>query len=223
MTRYDAMLGFSESAALLATISPAEKMSWPMFLAQNIHGQTAGYPEIRCDPQFDDIYFNSDHLEHFARTYAKVRLSEKEIEDRVDAFFEKRKAATTTSTEKRCNPVFERLGAVFNNAPCTDKIEIRLGKDGAIKLACEIGKLAAGHDNAANALLTLAMAFRVFKADGPPSEKEISALTSIISEYAEQAFESAEEAKWLSETLFEQLEEAEEAIRAQGRMSESSR
>ncbi len=218
MTGYDAMLGFSESAALLATIFPSEKRSWAMFLAQNIHGQTSGFPAIACAPQFDDIYFNSEHLERFAMSYAKGKLSEKEIENRVDDFFERSKMATTSSSEKRCNPVFERLGEVFKNAPCADKIEIRLDKLEACKLASEIGKLASGQNDAANALLTLAMAFRVFKADGPPSEKEVGALLNIISEHAERAFESSEEAKWLSESLFEQLEDAEEAIRSRGRL-----
>lgn len=222
MTGYDAMLGFSESAALLATIFPTEKNSWPMFLAQNIHGQTPGYLAIRCDPQFDDIYFNSDHLEHFAMSYAKGKLSEKEIENRVDEFFEKSKMATTAPSEKRCNPVFERLGEIFKNNCSASKIEIRLNRDEAYDLACEIGKLASGHDDAANALLTLAMAFRVFKADGPPTEKEVRALLNIISEHAERAFDSAEEAKCLSETLFEQLEEAEEAIRGRSQISEAS-
>lgn len=52
MTGYDAMLGFSESAALLATIFPTEKKSWPMFLAQNINGQPPaprlGHAENSC-------------------------------------------------------------------------------------------------------------------------------------------------------------------------------
>ena len=66
MTGYDGMLGLSESAALLATIFPTVKRSWPMFLVQNIHGLTPEYPAIQCDPCFDDIYFNSEHLENFA-------------------------------------------------------------------------------------------------------------------------------------------------------------
>lgn len=222
MTGYDAMLGFSESAALLATIFPAEKKSWPMFLAQNIHGQTPGYPEIRCDPCFDDIYFNSDHLEHFAMNYAKGTISEAEIEARVDAFFEKSKIAALPSSETRCHPVFERLSDIFKNHSKSDEIEIRLSEKDANDLACEIKYLEDAQNDAANALLTLSMAFRVFKAEGPPSEAEVKALVAVIDEYAERASANASDAAGLSESLFQQLADAEEAIKREPRLYSES-
>lgn len=218
MTGYDAMLGFSESTALLATIFPTEKKSWPMFLAQNIHGQTPGYPEIRCDPCFDDIYFNSDHLEHFAVNYANGTLSDADIEARVDAFFEKSKIPATLSTETRCHPVFERLRDVFKNHSKSEPIEIRLSEKDANDLACEIKHLEDAQNEAANALLTLSMAFRVFKTEGPPSEAEVKALVAVIDEYADRASAYACDAAGLSESLFQQLADAEEAIKREPRL-----
>lgn len=222
MTGYDAMLGFSESAALLAAIFPTEKKSWPMFLAQNIHGLTPGYPEIRYDPCFDDIYFNSDHLENFAMSYAKGTLSEVEIEERVDAFFESSKIPTLPSTETRCHPVFDRLSDVFKNHSKSKPIEIRLSEREAYDIACEIKQLADDQNVAANALLTLSMAFRVFKAEGPPSEREVRALVTIIDEYAERASAAAVDAEALSEGLFQQLADAEEAIKREPRLYDES-
>jgi hypothetical protein len=218
MTGYDAMLGFSESAVLLESIFPTEKKSWPMFLAQNIHGQTSGSPVIRCDPCFDDIYFNSDHLENFALSHAKGIISEAEIEARVDAFFEKSKMAVALSTEKRISPAFERLGDIFKKHSSSDQIEIRLSEREACDIANEIQYLEGAQKEAANALLTLSMAFRVFKAEGPPSEKEVSALVAIIEEYAERASANACDAEGLSESLFEQLADAEEAIKREPRL-----
>lgn len=221
MTGYDGMLGLSESAALLATIFPTAKRSWPMFLVQNIHGLTPEYPAIQCDPCFDDIYFNSEHLENFASQFAKGLLSETEIEARVDAFYEKSGIAATHSVEKHRHPVFKRLSNVFKSHSI-EKIEIRLGEQEASDIACEMKQLADAQREAANALLTLSMAFRVFKAEGPPSEKEVSALVSMIEEYAERATNAAEDAQGLSESLFEQLEEAEEAICNRRRLLEAS-
>jgi hypothetical protein len=222
MTGYDAMLGFSESAALLAAIFPTEKKSWPMFLAQNIHGLTPGYPEIRYDPCFDDIYFNSDHLENFARSYAKGTLSEAEIEARVDAFFESSKIPAHSSTETRCHPVFDRLSDIFKNHSKSKPIEIRLSEKDAYDIATEIQDLERAQHDAANALLTLSMAFRVFKAEGPPSEAEVRALVAVIDEYAERASAYACDAEGLSESLFQQLADAEMAIKREPRLYSES-